>query len=122
MKKKGKKGAPTGPRTTSFKFVLRGMSTYTYNCHLLSHSLQLNTSRTAKYPKTTLDKPGESDPAGPRSVNASFRWPKMFLSRLIAKFGKAHVQQRFGNWRWAVTTAFSGVGCPETAHDLDFKI
>ena len=113
LKKKGKKGLSTGPRTTSLNAsVLRGLST------LAGYFKVEHKCRIAKYPKTSLAKPGESDPAGPRSVAASFQWPKMFLSRLIAKFGKAHVHQRFHNWRWAVTTAFSGVGCPETAHDL----
>ncbi|CAK9061767.1 unnamed protein product, partial [Durusdinium trenchii] len=57
----------------------------------------------------------ECGPAGFTSVKHSFSWPTVFLNRICGQFGEGYVAQRLRQWRWSCSTAFSGVGAPESA-------
>ncbi|CAK9088347.1 unnamed protein product [Durusdinium trenchii] len=39
----------------------------------------------------------------------------MFLNRIAKVYGVAWVKQRLSQWRWSLSTAFTGVGCAENA-------
>ena len=56
----------------------------------------------------------ECGPAGFTSVKHSFSWPTVFLKRICGQFGEGYVAQRLRQWRWSCSTAFSGVGAPES--------
>jgi hypothetical protein len=53
-------------------------------------------------------------PEGFTSVRSSFNWPKIFIDKLAKHFGDDWLAKRLSRWRWSVSTAFSGVGAPES--------
>lgn len=65
------------------------------------------------YPKTSIQKPNENDPLGPRSVIQTFDWPHEFLRRLSKAFGESAVQMKLDRWSIDATSCFSGMGCAE---------
>ena len=70
------------------------------------------------YPKTSIPMACADDPKGFASVNASFNWPTVFRGKLSPKFGPKVVTERLKRWKWACSTAFSGVGAPESVIPL----
>ena len=66
------------------------------------------------YPKTSVPMASAEHPQGFTSVRSSFKWPKMFLDKLAKHFGDDWLAKRLSRWRWSVSTAFSGVGAPES--------
>ena len=53
-------------------------------------------------------------PEGFTSVRSSFNWPKIFIDKLAKHFGDDWLAKRLSRWQWSVSTAFSGVGAPES--------
>ena len=61
-------------------------------------------------------------PAGARTMAGLFKWPEVFLTMLVYKFGAGLVRDRVNAWNWDVSTAFSGVGCPENVPQNELMI
>lgn len=68
-----------------------------------------------KYPKCTVYAGTEDHPSGFVSVQDACNWPTVFLSRLARQFGDQWLCHRLQSWRWTLSTAFSGIGAPESA-------
>ena len=66
------------------------------------------------YPKTTLPMAGESDPTLFRSIPDTYKWAGVFIERVASCFGRRWVSDRLSQWRWRMSTAFTGVGCAES--------
>ena len=71
------------------------------------------------YPKTSVQIGGPDLPTGPKTVNESFKWAKVFLERLFKHFGRSKVCKKLQQWRWDCSTSFSGLGCAETELNLE---
>lgn len=68
-----------------------------------------------KYPKCTVYAGTEDHPSGFVSVQDACNWPTVFLNRLASQFGDQWLCHRLQSWRWTMSTAFSGIGAPESA-------
>lgn len=82
-----------------------------------SHEIKQCSSRfllARYYPLTTIPKASSKHPAGFASVSNSYTWPYVFLHKIVNKFGRSFVADRFNSWSWACSTTFSGVGAPES--------
>ena len=67
-----------------------------------------------KYPKTDIAPASATDDAGPSCLLNTFSWPHDFLAKLGKVFGREFLTRKLTTWKWSVTTAFSGLGCPES--------
>lgn len=67
-----------------------------------------------KYPKCTMLGGSSDYPCGFKSVKDAFNWPRVFLDRLCQKYGAPFVCARLGAWKWSFSSAFSGIGAPES--------
>ena len=70
------------------------------------------------WPKTKQLKATDKHPLGPKTIKASFRWAPNFVGRVMKEFGPDQVLPKFKDWRWDVSTCFSGIGCAETVAKL----
>lgn len=70
-----------------------------------------------RYPKTNVFI-STGTGRGARSVMDGFRWADHFLKRLYRRYGQHDVLRSMTDWKWDVTTCFSGIGCPEQALPL----
>jgi site-specific DNA-cytosine methylase len=52
---------------------------------------------------------------GPVDIEDTFNWAHVFIERIAKHHGSDHVKTALSNWRWKVSTSFSGIGCPEVA-------
>ena len=71
--------------------------------------------RRKKYPKCTVYAGTEDHPSGFASVQDACKWPTVFINRLATEFGEQWLCDRLKSWRWTLSTAFSGIGAPESA-------
>ena len=78
-------------------------------------------ARRKRYPKTTIGAPTADHPAGFASLDEAFQWSDFFMTRLANRFGKDWLCDRLRSWRWTFSSAFSGVGAPESAQNLDVE-
>ena len=89
-----------------------------FNLNALNHKtceLTLTSGPAARYyPKTSIPMASESHPDGVASVRESFKWPERFMDRMVQQFGEVWLSQRLRSWSWSCSTAFSGVGAPES--------
>ena len=65
------------------------------------------------FQKCTVPMATASDPAGCESVPATFDWATTIIRRAASHFGEQYLQERLENWKWTLSTTFSGVGCAE---------
>ena len=75
-------------------------------------------SSRARYPKTTIYAATDSHPQGFASLDSAFEWAQTYLARVSDRFGEKWTCKRLQKWSWIFTSAFSGVGAPETARGL----
>ena len=75
-----------------------------------------------RYPKTTVWAPSQQHPGGYDSILEAFDWPERFLTQLELKYGQVWLQHKLRTWRWAFSTAFSGIGAPESVRNLDWLV
>ena len=68
-----------------------------------------------RYPKTSVMMPGPAHPKGFKSIASTYSWADCFIERAAARYGAAWIGQRLEKWKWSVSTAFSGLGCGESA-------
>ena len=66
------------------------------------------------YPKTTIPMAPSCQPRGFTSVLSSYSWPTVFMERMVQQFGEDFMIRRLRSWKWSCSTAFSGVGAPES--------
>lgn len=78
-------------------------------------------ARRKRYPKTTIGAATADHPAGFASLDEAFQWSDFFMTRLANRFGKDWLCDRLRSWRWTFSSAFSGVGAPESAQNLDVE-
>lgn len=71
-----------------------------------------------KYPKCTVYAGTSDHPDGPVSVQDAYNWPTLLLDRLSGRFGSDWLCHRLLAWKWNFSTAFSGVGAPESVTRL----
>ncbi|CAK9064150.1 unnamed protein product [Durusdinium trenchii] len=67
------------------------------------------------YPKTTVPAASDQHPAGFKTLREAFRWPDVFLQKVAKHYGTPWLCKRLRLWRWTFSSAFSGVGAPESA-------
>lgn len=77
----------------------------------LTHSISFFLRR--YYPKTSVPMATLYDPVRFRTIGGTYKWAPMFLNRIAKVYGVAWVKQRLSQWRWSLSTAFTGVGCAE---------
>ena len=75
-------------------------------------------ARQRRYPKTTIAAASATDPAGSGNIQSAFKWADLYMTRLANRFGSKWLSQRLKVWRWTFSSAFSGVGAPESAPNL----
>ena len=80
-------------------------------------SIDIITVTLARYPKTTVDAATDRSPTGFSTLKEAFQWPDVFLKRLGKHYGSAWLCKRLRAWRWTFSTAFSGVGAPESVNN-----
>ena len=66
------------------------------------------------YPKTTIPMASSCQPKGFASALSSYGWPTVFMERMVQQFGESFMIRRLRSWKWSCSTAFSGVGAPES--------
>ena len=71
------------------------------------------------YPKTTIGAATADHPPGFETLDEAFQWADLFMKKLANRFGKDWLCKRLRSWRWTFSSAFSGVGAPESAPNLD---
>lgn len=67
-----------------------------------------------KYPKCTVFAATSAHPRGFESLDDAFCWPTVMIDKLSNHFGKEWMCSRLSAWRWNLSTAFSGIGAPES--------
>ena len=65
-----------------------------------------------KFPKTNVPRPADDAEPHFRSVFSTFSWADVWLQRASDHFG---LTRRLQNWKWQMSTAFSGCGAAESA-------
>ena len=73
-----------------------------------------------KYPKCTMPAASLEHPGGFKSVKDAFSWRSLFLERICQKFNVSWVCDRLEAWKWNFSSAFSGIGAPESAQGSVF--
>lgn len=68
-----------------------------------------------RYPKTSVPAPSERHPIRFRSIASTYKWASVFMEAAADKYGSLWLAKRLRRWRWSLSTAFSGVGCAESA-------
>lgn len=68
-----------------------------------------------RYPKTSVPAPSERHPVRFRSIASTYKWASVFMEAAADKYGSLWLAKRLRRWRWSLSTAFSGVGCAESA-------
>ena len=63
--------------------------------------------------------PSANEDYGPSNVRESYQWAKRFMSKMHKLLGNYLLTERLAEWRWSLSTAFSGVGCAESATTSD---
>lgn len=54
------------------------------------------------------------DPVRFRTIDQTYKWAGLFLDRIATCFGADWLVKRLSKWSWAMSTAFTGVGCAES--------
>ena len=72
------------------------------------------------FPKTTVPAATEAHPTNFKTLDSTFSWASVFLMRIANKYSTKFVCKKLRNWRWRLTTCFSGVGCAEMVPSLYF--
>ena len=82
---------------------------------LTLHQTPVSSVRRKRYPKTTVLAGSMEHPKGFSSLKDAYQWSNVYLTRIANKFGKDWLLRRLRSWRWTFSTAFSGLGAPESA-------
>ena len=74
------------------------------------------------YPKTTVPAADYGHPNGPETLEEAYGWAQVYLERIAESFGKGWLIDRLRSWRWTFSSAFSGLGAPESALYLEKNV
>ena len=78
-------------------------------CHTIPHARK-------KYPKcAALAGCSSLHPPGFKTIEDAFKWPHIFLQRISHHYGAKWLCERLQAWKWNFSSAFSGIGAPESA-------
>ena len=75
-----------------------------------------------RYPKTSVELPAEGLPVRFKSIIQTFAWPDKFLKVIAETYGERWLLKRLWNWRWNLSTAFSGIGAAESVTWFSWRI